>query len=108
MSNAIEADVIVIGGGPSGIAAAVELRKRGVSRVAIIEREPAVGGVPRHCGHPPFGMREFGRIFTGPAYAARLARYPEDHGVATCTSTTVVGMESEWHLQIVNARGRAT
>ncbi|MFM0013543.1 NAD(P)/FAD-dependent oxidoreductase [Paraburkholderia sediminicola] len=108
MSNAIEADVIVIGGGPSGIAAAVELRKRGVSRVAIIEREPAVGGVPRHCGHPPFGMREFGRIFTGPAYAARLARYAEEHGVDIYTGTTVVGMESDAHLQIVNARGRAT
>ncbi len=108
MSNAIEADVIVIGGGPSGIAAAVELRKRGVSRVAIIEREPVVGGVPRHCGHPPFGMREFGRIYTGPAYAARLARYAKEHGVQLYTGTTVVRMEPDAQLQIVDAHGRTT
>ena len=35
-------------------------------------REAEAGGVPRHCGHPPFGMREFGRVLTGPAYARRL------------------------------------
>ncbi|AFT86110.1 NAD(P)/FAD-dependent oxidoreductase [Paraburkholderia phenoliruptrix] len=108
MSNAIEADVIVIGGGPSGIAAAVELRKRGVSKVAIIEREPVVGGVPRHCGHPPFGMREFGRVYTGPAYAERLARYAEEHGVQVYTGTTVVRMEPDARLQVVDARGRST
>ncbi|AIO36480.1 FAD binding domain protein [Burkholderia cenocepacia] len=108
MSNAIEADVIIIGGGPAGIAAAAELRKRGVSKVAIIERESVVGGVPRHCGHPPFGMREFGRVYTGPAYAARLARYAEEHGVQLYTSTTVVRMEPDARLQIVDARGRTT
>jgi thioredoxin reductase len=108
MNNAIEADVIVIGGGPSGIAAAVELRKRGVSRVVIIEREPVVGGVPRHCGHPPFGMREFGRIYTGPEYALRLARFAEEHGVQIHTGTTVVRMDPDARLQIVNATGRAT
>lgn len=66
-------DVAIIGGGPSGIAAALRLKARGVERVVIIEREEVLGGVPRHCGHPPFGMREFGRILTGPAYARRLA-----------------------------------
>ncbi|KVM89597.1 NAD(P)/FAD-dependent oxidoreductase [Burkholderia stagnalis] len=108
MSKAIEADVIIIGGGPSGIAAAVELRKRGVSRVAIVEREPVVGGVPRHCGHPPFGMREFGRIYTGPEYARRLACYAGEHGVEMYTDTTVVRMEEGARLQIVNAAGRGT
>lgn len=108
MSNAIEADVIVIGGGPSGIAAAVELRKRGVSKVAIIEREPVLGGVPRHCGHPPFGMREFGRVYSGPAYAARLAQYAEENGVQVHVGTTVVRMEANARLQISDARGRGT
>jgi thioredoxin reductase len=108
MSNSIEADVIIIGGGPSGIAAAVELRKRGVAKVAIIEREPVLGGVPRHCGHPPFGIREFGRIYTGPAYAARLARYAEEHGVQIHTGTTVVRMDPDARLQITNGRGRST
>jgi len=107
MSNAIEADVIVIGGGPSGIAAAAELKRRGVPHVAIIEREPVLGGVPRHCGHPPFGMREFGRLYTGPAYAARLARYAEACGVQIHTGTTVVAMQANACLQIVNSAGKA-
>lgn len=66
-------EAIIIGGGPAGIAAAVELSRLGVRSIALLEREEALGGIPRHCGHPPFGMREFGRILTGPRYAARLA-----------------------------------
>ena len=52
----------------------IALRGRGVDRVLVLEREAAAGGVPRHCGHSPFGMREFGRVLTGPAYARRLRR----------------------------------
>ena len=39
----------------------------------VVDREQQAGGVPRHCGHPPFGLREFGRVLTGPVYARRLA-----------------------------------
>lgn len=64
-------DVAIIGGGPSGLSAAVELRKQGVGTVVVIEREPQAGGIPRHCGHPPFGFWEYGRVYTGPDYARR-------------------------------------
>jgi thioredoxin reductase len=67
-----EADVIVIGGGPAGLAAATELRKLGAGRVILLEREGVAGGVPRHCAHSPFGMREFGRVLSGTTYTARL------------------------------------
>ena len=86
----ISVDVAVVGGGPSGLAAAVALRRIGIRSVLVLERDANAGGVPRHCGHPPFGLREFGRILTGPAYAARLVRLAQDAGVDLRTRHTVV------------------
>ena len=68
----LEADVLVIGGGPAGLSAATELKRLGADRVVLVEREVETGGVPRHCGHSPFGMREFGRVLGGRSYGARL------------------------------------
>ena len=64
--------VIVVGGGPSGLSAAIELRRRGVERVTVFEREREAGGVPRHTDHLGFGMRDLHRLMTGPRYARRL------------------------------------
>lgn len=74
-------DVLVIGGGPAGLAAATRLRRLGVGSVLLIEREGEVGGIPRHCAHSPFGMREFGRVLSGGIYAASLRRRAEEAGV---------------------------
>jgi NADPH-dependent 2,4-dienoyl-CoA reductase/sulfur reductase-like enzyme len=108
MNNVYESDILIVGGGPAGISAAVALRKRGVERVTILEREQSAGGVPRHCGHPPFGMREFGRVYDGPSYAARLVRYADEHGVRILTGTTVTALLPEGRVQVVNSQGRAT
>ena len=53
--------VAVVGGGAAGMAAALRLAAQRID-VVLIERESDIGGVPRHCGHPPFGLREFGRL----------------------------------------------
>lgn len=99
-------DVAIVGAGPAGIAAAVALRGRGVQRVVLLEREPQAGGVPRHCGHPPFGMREFGRICTGPAYARRLADLARAAGVELRVSTTVVALQPGGVLDLAGRAGR--
>jgi thioredoxin reductase len=66
------ADVLIVGAGPAGLAAAARLRELGAGKVVLIERQPDAGGIPRHCGHSPFGMREFHRVLSGKRYAARL------------------------------------
>ena len=99
-------DVAVIGGGPAGLSAATELKRRGVSRVVVLEREQQAGGIPRHCGHPPFGMREFKRVLTGPAYAAKLVKTALAAGVELHTSTSVVEVKSEGRLLITSSNGQ--
>ena len=75
----VQYDVAIVGAGPAGLSAAVELKKQGVARVVVLERFEQAGGIPRHCGHPPFGMREFRRVLSGPAYARRLVATAARH-----------------------------
>lgn len=103
-----EVDVAIVGGGPAGLGAAVELRRLGVARVLILEREAQAGGIPRHCGHYPFGMREFHRLLRGPDYAARLVRRAEAAGAIIRTGTTVTGLGSGGELAVTDDRGIGT
>lgn len=103
--DASYADVIVVGGGPAGVAAALELKARGIARVMILEREQTLGGAPRHCSHSPFGMREFGRVYFGPAYARRLEREAQDAGVDIRTGHSVVELGQDGALLVTSARG---
>jgi NADPH-dependent 2,4-dienoyl-CoA reductase/sulfur reductase-like enzyme len=101
-------DVAIIGGGPAGVAAALTLKARGVRRVAILEREGVLGGVPRHCGHPPFGLREFGRLFTGPGYARRLAAAAQAAGVEILLRHSVTALKPGGALEVATPEGRST
>ena len=98
-------DVIVIGGGPAGLATATELKRLGVPKVVVLEREPVAGGIPRHCGHSPFGMREFKRVLSGPRYAKKLVEKARDAGVELLTSTTVVKAKPAGRLLVTSDRG---
>lgn len=84
-------DVLVVGAGPTGLAAAIELRRLGIARVVVADREQQAGGVPRHCYHIGFGLRDMHRLLTGPRYAQRYVRLAEQAGVEVHTSTTVTG-----------------
>jgi len=80
--------VAIVGAGPSGLALASELAKSDLD-VVVLEREDTAGGIPRHCGHSPYGMREFHRLMSGPAYAGRLTREAEQQGARIWLNTTV-------------------
>ena len=98
-------DVAVIGGGPAGLSAAIELKRLGIAKVVVLERESDAGGIPRHCGHPPFGMREYTRVMTGPQYARKLVETARLAGVDIKTSTTVVEARPGGSLLITSNQG---
>jgi NADPH-dependent 2,4-dienoyl-CoA reductase/sulfur reductase-like enzyme len=100
-------DVAVVGGGPAGLAAATRLRQRGIERVVVLERERHAGGIPRHCGHPPFGMREFKRCLSGPRYAAALVERALSVGAEIRLQTTVVAANQGGHLLLSTPDGLA-
>ena len=81
--------VAIIGAGPSGLSAAIRLKQLGASSVVVIEREAQAGGIPRHCGHSPFGMREFHRLLSGAKYASKLINQAKNLGVEICLNTSV-------------------
>ncbi len=91
-------DVIVIGAGPSGLSAATKLARMGMQNILVVERELEAGGIPRHCGHPPFGMREFYRVHSGPRYANKLVRRAMDAGVNIMTGTSVIAIHPNGSL----------
>lgn len=107
MNKTKQIDVVIIGGGPAGLSAAITLKKLGVSRVVIIEREEKTGGIPRYCGFSPFGMREFKRILSGKQYADRLSKQAQQAGAEILLSTNVVEAQEGGKLLIANNDGLA-
>ena len=86
-------DVVVIGGGPAGMAAALAAHKAGV-RVAIVEREQHLGGILRQCIHPGFGLSHFKQELTGPEYAQRFIDQVHATDIALFLDSMVIGIDS--------------
>lgn len=86
-------DVVVIGGGPAGMAAAMAAHKAG-ARVAIVEREQHLGGILRQCIHPGFGLSHFKQELTGPEYAQRIIDQVHATDIALFLNSMVLGIDS--------------
>lgn len=86
-------DVVVIGGGPAGMAAALAAHKAG-ARVAIVEREQHLGGILRQCIHPGFGLSHFKQELTGPEYAQRFIDQVRETDIALFLDSMVLGIDS--------------
>lgn len=103
----IKADVTVIGGGPAGLAAAIEADKNG-AKVLLIEREARLGGILKQCIHDGFGLVRFGERLTGPEYAERFMQEFSERNIEakTLTFVTQIGRTSEGYtLTLVSRDG---
>ncbi|MDR2634544.1 MAG: NAD(P)/FAD-dependent oxidoreductase [Clostridiales bacterium] len=102
-----EYDVVVIGGGPAGLAAAVSAHNEG-GKTLLIEREAKLGGILKQCVHDGFGLIEFKEKLTGPEYAGRFIEQAEVAGIETSLLTFVTKIEKETEgfvLSLVNRGG---
>ncbi len=95
-----ECSIAIVGGGTAGLALATALKGLGASSVIVLEREPEAGGIPRHCGHYPFGLREMKRLLKGPDYARALVKSALAAGVEIRSSTTVTALHPDARLSL--------
>jgi thioredoxin reductase len=87
----VNVDVLIVGAGPAGLAAAIELRRLAVGQVLVVDREQQPGGVPRHSAHTGYGLRDLHRVLTGPAYARHYADTAASAGAEIRAAVTVTG-----------------
>jgi thioredoxin reductase len=98
--------VAIIGAGPSGLRAATELATQLKGQVLVLDREAEAGGIPRHCFHPGYGIRDLGRFTTGPSYAHTLVERATTAGAEIITRATVTGWNADGTLQVTSPQGR--
>ena len=96
-------DIVIIGGGPAGLAAAVSARKQGEESIVILERDKELGGILNQCIHNGFGLHTFQEELTGPEYAARFMKQVEELGIEYRLNTMVVEISSD---KVVTAMSR--
>ncbi len=97
-----EWDVIVIGGGPAGLAAAVSAYDNGAKHVAIVERDELLGGVLNQCIHNGFGLTRFKESLTGPEYAHRFIEEVEKRELAVMLETTVLDVTRDKKVTVIS------
>lgn len=96
-------DIVIIGGGPAGLAAAVSAKKNGVESILILERDRELGGILNQCIHNGFGLHTFKEELTGPEYAARFSQQVIEQNIEYKLNTMVVDISKE---KVVTAMNR--
>jgi NADPH-dependent 2,4-dienoyl-CoA reductase/sulfur reductase-like enzyme len=97
-----EHDIIIIGGGPAGLAAAVAARKAGITDILIVERDEFLGGILNQCIHNGFGLHTFKEELTGPEYAARFISMVEAEHIPYLLNTMVLDISPNKEVTIIN------
>ncbi|MGL6174575.1 MAG: NAD(P)/FAD-dependent oxidoreductase, partial [Cellulosilyticaceae bacterium] len=95
-------EMIIIGGGPAGLAAAVRAKQKGVKDILIIERDRVLGGILNQCIHNGFGLHIFNEELTGPEYAHRFIEQVEKLEIPYKLNTMVLEIDEEKNITLVN------
>ena len=99
----MEHEIVIVGGGPAGMAAAVAAYDQGVTDVVILDREPRLGGILQQCIHNGFGLHKLGEELTGPEYAAVYEKKVAERGIQVYYEATVTAVTPD---RVVTAQSR--
>lgn len=95
-------DIVIIGGGPAGLAAAVAARKAGIQDILILERDSVLGGILNQCIHNGFGLHTFKEELTGPEYAARYIAMVEEEKIPYRLNTMVIDISADKKVTVIS------
>ena len=98
----LHVQLVIVGGGPAGMAAAISAREQGIEDILILERNHRLGGILCQCIHSGFGLHKFNEELTGPEYAARYAARVKEMGIPYKCDTTVVDITPDHIVTCVN------
>ncbi|HRT82028.1 MAG TPA: FAD/NAD(P)-binding oxidoreductase, partial [Oscillospiraceae bacterium] len=95
-------DLVVVGGGPAGMAAALKAKEQGVDSIVILERADSLGGILGQCIHTGFGLHYFKEELSGPEYAAKFSRLVKEQGIETKLNSMVLNISKDNVVTAVN------